>query len=258
MNARVLDGDLGGQGEVSFQANLYTDPNPTRRGLHLDRRQWVETQSAAYAGPGKTAVEVGVGCGIFVKFLSGCGATVTAIDINQSFLDNVAQMPGVSVLNCDATRPLPIEPADFILCTEVLEHVPAAQSQAMLSSLYGALKPGGTLLLTTPQKFSTVELMARLFKFPALLWIARRIYGAAEELGHINLMTRGQLGDQIARAGFEVRKAQTFGMYLPVVAEFGGSPGWRILRGMNAIFGRVPGLKNLLWTQAYILRRPLT
>ncbi|HKR92893.1 class I SAM-dependent methyltransferase [Novosphingobium sp.] len=257
MKKELLDGELGGQSEVAFQANLYTDPNPTRRGLHLARRKWVETEAAAYAQSGRLVVEVGVGCGIFVRFLRECGFQVTAVDINQSFLDNVSEMDGVSVLNFDATNLLPIKPADFILCTEVLEHVPSSRSQAMIDSLFGALKPGGTLLLATPQKFSTVELMARLFKFPALLWIARRIYGAAEELGHINLLTRSGLVKQISKAGFEVRKAETFGMYLPVVAEFGGSGGWALLRWMDARFRRLPGLRGLLWTQAYVLRRPM-
>lgn len=256
MNSNVQERDAAGQGDVAFQANLYTDPNPTRRGLHLGRREWVEAAAARRAGPGKSAVEVGVGCGIFVQFLADCGASVTAIDINQSFLDNVAGLPGVSVLNCDATNPLPIDPADLVLCTEVLEHVPAARSQAMLHSFFAALKPGGTLILTTPQKYSTVELMAGLFKFPLLLRIAQKLYGHAEELGHINLMTRSELTRQIAKAGFVVEQTESFGFYLPVVAEFLGTAGWRTLHWLNARLKGIPGLNGLLWTQAYILRRP--
>jgi 2-polyprenyl-3-methyl-5-hydroxy-6-metoxy-1,4-benzoquinol methylase len=248
--------DLGAQGEIAFQARLYTDPNPTRRGLHLDRRAWVETVAAPHVGPGRTALEVGIGCGVFTRFLAERGATVTAIDINQAFLDGVAGVAGITTINADATRPLPIAPVDFALCSEVLEHVPSDRSLAMLHSLHAALKPGGHLLLTTPQRFATVELMARLFRIPLVLALARRIYGTAEELGHINLLTQAQLGEQLAAAGFEIIRHDRFGFYLPVIAEFGGTAGRTLLRGIERLIRPIPGLRGLIWTQAYLLRRP--
>jgi SAM-dependent methyltransferase len=248
--------DLGVQGEIAFQARLYTDPNPTRRGLHLGRRAWVEKVSIPHLGAGRTALEVGVGCGIFTRFLAEHGSTVTAIDINQAFLDGVDSVAGITTLNADATRPLPVAPVDFALCSEVLEHVPPEGSLAMLQSLYGALKPGGHLLLTTPQRYATVELMARLFRIPLVLALARQIYGTAEELGHINLLTHGQLGRQLAAAGFEIVRQDRFGFYLPVIAEFGGTPGRAVLRGIERIIRPIPVLRGLIWTQAYLLRRP--
>lgn len=248
--------DFGTQGEIAFQAKLYTDPNPTRRGLHLKRRTWVETTAAPHVGPGRTALEVGVGCGIFIRFLAEQGAAVTAIDINQAFLDGVGAVPGIATLNADATRPLAVAPVDFALCTEVLEHVPPERSLAMLQSLHGALKPGGHLLLTTPQRYATVELMTRLFKIPLFLALARRIYGTADELGHINLLTHAQLGKQISAAGFVIEKHDRFGFYLPVIAEFGGTPGRALLRGIERLIRPVPLLRGLIWTQAYLLRRP--
>jgi SAM-dependent methyltransferase len=248
--------NLGVQGEIAFQARLYTDPNPTRRGLHLDRRAWVEAVAAPHVGTGRTALEVGIGCGVFTRFLAERGATVTAIDINQAFLDGVEGVVGITTLNADATWPLPVGPVDFALCSEVLEHVPPDRSLAMLQSLYGALKPGGYLLLTTPQRFATVELMARLFRIPLVLALARRIYGTAEELGHINLLTHAQLGEQLAATGFLIIKQDRFGFYLPVIAEFGGTSGRALLRGIERVIRSIPGLRGLIWTQAYLLRRP--
>lgn len=248
--------ELGVQGQIDFQARLYSDPNPTRRGLHLGRRAWVEATAAPFLGPGRTALEVGVGCGIFTRFLAEHGATVTAVDINQAFLDGVDNVAGIATLNADATRPLPIDPVDFALCSEVLEHVPPDRSLAMLQSLCSALKPGGHLLLTTPQRFATVELMARLFRIPLVLALARQIYGTAEELGHINLLTHGQLGRQLEAVGFVIVKQDRFGFYLPVIAEFGGNAGRSVLRGIERIIRPLPVLRGLIWTQAYLLRRP--
>ena len=245
-----------GQGDVAFQRALYEDGNATRRGLHSARRDWVLGQATACTERGSRVLEIGVGCGVFTEALSQLGRTVAAVDINPAFLDNVKSLDGVATHLKDATEPLGIGEHDLAICSEVLEHVPPARSQAMLQSIFNGLRPGGTLILTTPQRFSTVELMARLFKFPMVLALARKIYGSAEELGHINLLTAGAVRDQIRHAGFTIVGERRFGFYLPVIAEFGGSVGASTLRTIEALLRPLPGLRGLLWTQGWVLRRP--
>ena len=244
------------QGDVAFQARLYEDPNPTRRGLHSVRRDWVLGEALGASAPGDSVLEVGVGCGVFTRALSAAGRTVTAVDINPAFLDNVAGLPNVTVRRADATKPLGLGRHDLAICSEVLEHVDPSASEALLRSLFDGLRPGGTLVLSTPQSFSSVEFMARLFRFRPILALARRIYGTADELGHINLLTAGQLSRQIRSTGFEVVRVDRFGFYLPVVAEFGGAAGAGFLRAAGKALGKIPVLRGLLWTQAWVLRRP--
>lgn len=244
-----------GQEDIAFQQKLYDDPNPTRRGLHRYRRDWIETRLGSMLMPGMTVLEVGVGCGVFTRFLSDQGAEIAAVDINQAFLDGVADIRGVAIKNADATYDLGYREMDVALCSEVLEHVPPSRSQAMLEQFASSLKTGGILILSTPQRFATVELMARLFKFPPVLAIARMIYGTAEELGHINLLTRGALKAQIEKAGFAIEEEDQFGFYLPFIAEFGGAPGAALLRGIGKMLKPLPILNGLLWTQAYRLRK---
>lgn len=244
-----------GQGDVEFQRRLYTDPNPTRRGLHSTRRDWVLGQALAASSPGDRVLEVGVGCGVFTEALAAAGRKVTAVDINPAFLDNVASLDAVATHLKDATLPLDLGEHDLAICSEVLEHVPRERSQAMLDALYGALKPNGTLVLTTPQRYASVELVARLFRFRPILALARKLYGSADELGHINLLTAGQLARQIERAGFKVRNTRRFGFYLPIIAEFGGRPGAGALRAIEAAIRRVPVIRGLLWTQGWVLNR---
>jgi SAM-dependent methyltransferase len=243
------------QGDVEFQRRLYEDPNPTRRGLHSTRRDWVLGQALSNSKAKDRVLEVGVGCGVFTEALAAAGRRVSAVDINPAFLENVAAIDAVDTHLKDATRPLELGDHDLAICSEVLEHVPPESSQAMLDSLYGALRPGGSLVLTTPQRFASVELVARLFRFKPILALARRLYGSADELGHINLLTAGQLEKQIAKAGFTVAARRRFGFYLPVVAEFGGKPGAALLRGIEAAIRPLPVIRGLLWTQGYVLRR---
>ena len=241
------------QHEIAFQANLYADPNPTRRSLHGARREWVE-QSLAGVGPGTHILEVGVGCGIFTQFLSRTGAQVTAIDINPDFIESVQGLPNVSAHVRDATRPFDIGNQDVVLSSEVLEHVPPDRSLAMLREIRASLKPGGLFVLTTPQRYAMIELAARLLRFPVLLALARKVYGDVDELGHINLLTASQLQRQLAAAGFCIEQQQRFGFYLPVIADFGGKTGRDVLRRIEPVIGRLPVLRGLLWTQAYVLR----
>jgi SAM-dependent methyltransferase len=245
------------QEDVAFQARLYDDPNPTRRGLHRARKAWVETRLERYLKPDAKVLEMGVGCGLFTRFMSGNGVAVTAVDINQAFLDGVEGLPAVSVRHGDGTTDLGLRDFDIGLSSEVIEHVPRERSQAMLREFCRALKPGGVLVLSTPQRFSTLELIARLLRFPPVLALARRIYGSADDLGHINLLTRGQLRRQIAAAGFEIVEHEVFGFYLPAVAEFGGRAGARLLSSLGRMLARLPVLSGLLWTQGYVLRKPV-
>lgn len=244
------------QEDVAFQARLYSDPNPTRRGLHIARRDWVLGKAMRYSAPGEKVIEVGVGCGVFTGALAEAGRAVTAVDINQAFLDNVASIDNVAVHNRDATAALDLGEHDLAICSEVLEHVDPGSSEAMLRSLFASLKPGRVLILTTPQRWSTVELMARLFRFPPILALARHIYGSADELGHINLLTAGQLSRQFHKAGFEIVEQYRFGFYLPAVAEFGGKAGAGLLSAAAKALRPLPVLRGLLWTQGWVLRRP--
>jgi len=244
------------QGDVEFQRRLYTDPNATRRQLHCARRDWVLAHALQYSKPGDKLLEVGVGCGVFTEALSAANREVTAVDINPAFLDNVRPLSHVTTHLKDATKPLGLGDHDVAICSEVLEHVPPESSQAMLKALFEGLRPGGILILTTPQRFSTMELAARMLRFKPVLALARKIYGSADELGHINLLTAGQLKRQLLSAGFLSMKMERFGFYLPVAAEFGGNAGASVLKTSGKLLDSIPGLRGLLWTQAWVLQRP--
>lgn len=244
------------QEDVEFQARLYNDPIPTRRGLHLDRRAWVVDKLESYGKPGCHALEVGVGCGVFSLEMAMRGFRVSAVDINASFLDHLAGNAQIEPHLLDATKPLGIGQHDLALCSEVLEHVDPAGSQGMVDSLFDALRPGGVLILSTPQAYSVVELFSRLFRFGPFLALARKLYGQAEELGHINLLTASAVERQLRSAGFEIVSATRFGFYLPGVAEFGGEAGWRFLKSAGRVLARIPVLRGLLWTQGWVVRRP--
>jgi SAM-dependent methyltransferase len=168
------------QEDVAFQRGLYEDGNATRRSLHQYRRDWVLDQVARFSKSGDAVLEVGVGCGVFTEALSQTGRKVSAVDINPAFLENVRLLDAVETHLLDATNPLGLGQHDLAICSEVLEHVPSERSEMLLSAVAGSLRPGGTFILTTPQRYATVELMAGLFRFKPVLALARMVYGPAD------------------------------------------------------------------------------
>jgi hypothetical protein len=115
----------------------------------------------------------------------------------------------------------------------------------------------GTLILSTPQRYSTLEIASVAAFLPGFIHLARRVYNEAViKAGHINLMTRRQLRGQLATAGFVPVEEWVSGLYLPGVAE---TMGTRALTIQAAFERRIRGtaLEQALWTQ-FVIARPMT
>lgn len=247
-----------GQADLAFQSNLYESGNPTRRWIHQRRHEWVLSKLRQYS-PGGNAIafDCGVGCGVYTREMVKMGLSVVAVDVNEDFVRAASGIAGVKTHVADVCKPasLPIiGAAALAVCSEVLEHVP--EPGVALSSLDLTLRTGGILVLTTPQKWSTTELVARLLKIKLFERLARAIYKEpVEELGHISLFTQGDLQKMIEAAGFEVIEHEVFSFYLPVVAEFGGTAGQKVLAALEKVLRQIKPLRFLVWTQAYVLRK---
>ncbi|MDR7519551.1 MAG: class I SAM-dependent methyltransferase [Armatimonadota bacterium] len=93
------------------------------------------------ASPGMRALDVGCRNGYFSEILTRRGYTVHAIDIKPDY-------PSAEIV--DANQPLPYGDGtfDLVWCSEVLEHLDAPA--AAVAEFRRVLKPGGLLVLTTP------------------------------------------------------------------------------------------------------------
>jgi 2-polyprenyl-3-methyl-5-hydroxy-6-metoxy-1,4-benzoquinol methylase len=241
---------------VDLQQTLYDSRNPTRRWLHRQRRDLVTTKVCAIAGAGKTrrALEVGPGAGPYVGTLCGLYDEVVAIDIESEYLDHVRAGQGerrnLTLLEDDISESaLEADSVDLVLCSEVIEHTP--DPDAVVAGIARVLRPGGSLVLSTPQPWSTVELLGRIAFRPGIIRITRLIYREPVlPTGHISLVRRRKVRAMLERSGFEITSRAVFGMYLPVLAELGGA---RTLRWEQWLDGRLRNgpLAGLLWTQLW-------
>lgn len=240
---------------VTLQETLYRSANPTRRWLHCTRRDWITQILNRYAYPGGRALEVGPGSGIYLPTLAKLFEQVVAVDIEAAYLQHAARLchtlPNLTLMDDDiCASTLPEASFDLILCTEVIEHI--QDSGAALRGMQRLLKPGGVLVLSTPQRYSPLELTAKIAFLPGVIQLVRHIYREPVlETGHINLMTARTVQRQLKDAGFGVVEQYRSGMYLPLIAEFGGQRGLQLLQWLAHRL-RDGVCSNLLWTQYYV------
>jgi SAM-dependent methyltransferase len=105
------------------------------------------------------------------------------------------RQPGRLVLQGDMNN-LPFADKSFeaIVCSEVIEHIP--RSQVRLSELVRALRPGGTLVLGTP------DYGKRLWRF--LEWVYGKVFPGGYVKEHINRYTNESLRRELGELGVDV------------------------------------------------------
>jgi 2-polyprenyl-3-methyl-5-hydroxy-6-metoxy-1,4-benzoquinol methylase len=100
---------------------------------------------------GRDFLDAGCGTGLFSQVAVERGARVTSLDVGEGLLAQVAK-------KCDSRRvvgsvmelPFDSETFDYVVCTEVIEHTTSPSTA--VSELGRVLRPGGTLVLTTPNR----------------------------------------------------------------------------------------------------------
>lgn len=146
---------------VKWPFTLYHDP------IEEAARQSLEELSSSRSEKLKA---LNLGCGWFgtypeVKDL----AQWSACDLDSRCVDKVRHLyPEVEAFTCEATPALPFQAYDVIIAKEVIEHVLGPEE--WVSQLLAALKPGGRLLISTPNygvsllpviEYTLLEIIAR-------------------------------------------------------------------------------------------------
>lgn len=138
-----------------WERRAYVPLSPQEEFIVPLLRREIESCIAQYATPPRGAAKaVDVGCGgqPFRALLEQIGYSYCGVDVNST--------EGPIDVVCAADEPLPDEllrrgPFDFLLCTEVIEHV--ADWSAAFSNFALLLAPGGRALITAPHFYQLHE-----------------------------------------------------------------------------------------------------
>ena len=120
--------------------------------------------------------------------------------------------------------------SDVATCVELLEHLTPTEGRDLLVEAERVIKPGGTLLLTTPDYGGA---------WPILEWILNRASAVSYEDQHITHFTRSSLKLFLEQAGFEDVNIERYQFLAPFLAPLGWAladwvakfePGWLTTR----------------------------
>jgi SAM-dependent methyltransferase len=150
------------------------------------------------------ALEVGTGSGSMLAYLRREGYDVRGVDVNATLVKAATERYGDLPITLTASTALPFGNAEFdvVLSFDVFEHIP--DSDAHLREVARVLRPGGTYLMMTPNKWTNSV-------FETFRW---RSFTRWRQ-DHCSLHTPTQLEHRLARHGFAV----TF-YDIPVVNAF--------------------------------------
>jgi 2-polyprenyl-6-hydroxyphenyl methylase/3-demethylubiquinone-9 3-methyltransferase len=149
---------------------------------------------------GASVLDLGCGNGSFLSLFQERGWKLYGTDFSPTGIEIARQnFPGIDFFLADSTAPSGdlldrVGQVDVILSTEVIEHL--YDPRGFLRNAYALLKPGGTIVLTTPYHGYLKNLLlaatGKMDQHFTVLW----------DHGHIKFWSRKTLSEALTGAGF--------------------------------------------------------
>jgi 2-polyprenyl-3-methyl-5-hydroxy-6-metoxy-1,4-benzoquinol methylase len=165
-----------------------------------ERRHRAHAKLLGAVGTGKRVLDVGCSSGYLAQPLSERGNTIVGLELDPEAAREAEAFCERVLVGDVETMELPLEPGSFdvVLCGDVVEHL--RDPAATLARLRPLLRPGGRLVLSTPNVANWAIRLSLL----AGRW--RYTDRGILDRSHTHLFTRATLQETIERAGYRVER----------------------------------------------------
>ncbi len=236
---------------VDELAVTYGSPIPYKRFFYGERA--AKVLELLDPRPGETILDVGCGSGYYARVAAEAGARVIATDVAANYVRQARAHVGPTLASSCEFRvenaerlSLPGETVNKVLMTEVIEHL--ARPEQALREAARVLRPGGRLVVSTPSRFSPLN----------LAYAAKRRIRDYDFNEHLHELTPHEFAALVAR-DLEVERLEFVNFLLPYPFDLLGSRlGARAVARLATVertLARLPALRALGWTMVAAARK---
>lgn len=208
-----------------------------------DRRAELFIEHGGLA-PGRRALEIGCGTGVFLERVARCGASLHGLDVSEDLLEKArARVGGLGNVvldrgNAEAT-PYPERHFDAVYGSSILHHL---DLDAALAEAHRVLRPGGRVVFAEPNILNPQVLL--MFRFGPL----KELFGVSPDEA---AFSRFRARRALERAGFVDVSVAPFDFLHPSIPQ-----GW-VERGLAAsrVLERVPLVREFAGSMLMRARR---
>jgi len=204
----------------------------TPAGAHRARRRADLIARGAGLQPGRRALEVGCGTGLFTEIFAATGADLVAVDISADLLERARErgLPAgrVRFLEMPFEECVVEGPFDAVIGSSILHHL---EIPRVLTKIHGLLKGGGLMVFAEPNMLNPQIALQK-----NIPWLKRLLGDTPDETAFVRWSFQRSLRD----SGFDDVEITPFDWLHPAVP----APMISTVSCLGSVLERTPGLRE--------------